>query len=420
MRAARKDVFVIGFALFSMFFGAGNVIFPPYLGLESGPEWLTGFFCYYLADIGLALLTLLAMVRQNGAEGVTRPLGPLPSKVLLTVIVLCIGPLVAIPRTAATTYEMSIAPLLPGIGAPLLSTLFFLVIFLLCVRESAVVDIVGKVLTPALLAGLLVLICKGVATPLGPVSDTPLGARIPAIGIEAGYQTLDVLAALLFGSLILQSARERGYAAQGAKARIIGGAGAVAGVSLLGVYLGLTWLGATVSTRYTLAISRSNLVLAIVHGLLGTAGVILFAIVAALACITTAVALVSASAAYFSGLSKGRASYPVMVGAICVFSAVAANIGLEAIVSIASPILNVVYPPALVLILLGCFNGTFQRIWIYRLSSLSALLASLFTVLNVSWMESLPLAELGFGWVLPAVVGGLAGALLPAERPALP
>ena len=110
MKRTWKDIFVIGFALFSMFFGAGNVIFPPYLGLESGSQWFLGFLCYYLADIGLALLALFAILRQNGSEGVTWPLGRIPAKVLMSAIVLCIGPMLAIPRTAATTYEMSLSP----------------------------------------------------------------------------------------------------------------------------------------------------------------------------------------------------------------------------------------------------------------------------------------------------------------------
>ena len=137
MKRTRKDImdiFVIGFALFSMFFGAGNVIFPPYLGLGCGKQWFLGFVCYYLADIGLALLALFAILRRGGPEGITRRLGKVPAAILMSAIVLCIGPMLAIPRTAATTYEMSLAPLVSCFSPALFSALFFLLILFLCVR----------------------------------------------------------------------------------------------------------------------------------------------------------------------------------------------------------------------------------------------------------------------------------------------
>ena len=128
MKKHLLDSLVIGFALFSMFFGAGNVIFPPYLGLESGPEWLLGFLSYFLADIGLAMLAMFAILRQGSPDGITARIGKLPSTVLMCAIVLCIGPMLAIPRTAATTYETSLAPLVAGFSPVLFSILFFLLI----------------------------------------------------------------------------------------------------------------------------------------------------------------------------------------------------------------------------------------------------------------------------------------------------
>ena len=234
MKHTRKsDIFVIGFALFSMFFGAGNVIFPPYLGLESGAQWVLGFICYYIADIGLALVALFAILHRGGSEGITRRIGRIPSTLLMCAIVLCIGPMLAIPRTAATTYETSLAPLVSGFSPALFSILFFLLILLLCVRETAVVDIVGKILTPALLIGLLILIVVGVVNPIGPVGEQPLVENVAATGVEAGYQTMDVLAAIVFGYIILKSAREKGHTTPGAQLRVVSGASLVAGIGLL-------------------------------------------------------------------------------------------------------------------------------------------------------------------------------------------
>lgn len=345
MKKPLKDSFIIGFALFSMFFGAGNVIFPPYLGLESGPHWLLGFISYYIADIGLALLAMFAILRQGSPEKVTSRIGKVPSVLLMCAIVLCIGPMLAIPRTAATTFETSVTPLVSGVSPVLFSVLFFLLILLLCVRERAVVDIVGKILTPALLIGLLILIVVGVVSPIGPVGDQALVENVAATGIEAGYQTMDVLATLLFGFIILKSAQAKGYTKAKAQIRVVSGASLVAGIGLLVVYLGLTYLGATTANLFDITVDRTYLVTSIVQQLLGHGGLILFAIVVALACITTAVGLVSACANYFSGLSGGRLSYPVLVCLICLFSAVVSNFGINEIIAIASPILSVVYPP---------------------------------------------------------------------------
>ena len=421
MKRSLTDMFVIGFALFSMFFGAGNVIFPPYLGLSCGKQWFLGFACYYLADIGLALAALFAVLRSGSPEHMTRRIGKVPSTLLMSAIILCIGPMLAIPRTAATTYEMSLAPLVSGFSPVLFSFLFFAVILLLCLQESAVVDIVGKVLTPVLLIGLLVLIVKGVLAPIGPVPDRVPVDNVPVTGIEAGYQTMDVLAAVIFGIIILKSARDKGYTDPKAQARVVAGAGLVAGAALLVVYLGLTYLGVTTSRFFNLSVLRTFLVVSIVRNLMGNAGIVLFSIVVALACVTTAVALVSSAASYFSKLSGGRLRYTWLVVAICLFSAAAANLGLDQIVSIAAPILSIVYPPTLVLICLSFFDRRIQSDWVYRMAALGALVFSLLETaasfgLDIPLLSRMPLASLGFGWVVPAAVCGALGALIGRSR----
>ena len=426
IRQTGKDIFVIGFALFSMFFGAGNVIFPPYLGLESGSQWFLGFICYYIADIGLALVALFAIMRRGSTDAIVNRIGKIPSILLMSAIVLCIGPMLAIPRTAASTYEMSLQPLVSGLSAPVFSIIFFAVIFLLCVRESAVVDIVGKILTPVLLIGLLIMIVKGSIDPIGSVPAEPKIDNVPATGIEAGYQTLDALASLIFGIILLKSAENKGYSRLKDRVRVVSGAGIVAGIALFIVYLGLTYLGVTTSAYFDLSVDRAALVMSIVQRLLGSGGVILFSIVVALACITTAVALVSSASGYFSDLSGGRLSYPLLCTIICVFSALVSNIGLDQIIAIASPILDVVYPPTLVLVFLAFFGGRIRNDWIFRIAALGALISSFLTMLNhytslpLSFLDMLPLSSLGFGWILPAAAGGVIGIFIPYKNDSLP
>ena len=420
MNRTHKDTFIIGLALFSMFFGAGNVIFPPYLGLGSGAQWILGFSCYYAADIGLALLTLFAILHAGSPEKVLCRLGHIPSAALMFCIVLCIGPLLAIPRTAATTYELALAPLVSGISPAMFSLFFFFIILMLCLRQSAVLDIVGKVLTPLLLAGLLLLIAKGILDPIGAISDNVLWEHVAATGIEAGYQTMDVLAAMLFGMIVFNDIDSKGYSTASARFRIIAGASLAAATALLIIYLGLTYLGATTSDILDLSISRTALVLNIVRTLMGQRGLFLFAAIVTLACVTTAAALTSAAALYFSRLLGGKPQYPHAVIILCTFSAVIASFDLEQIVSLSLPLLNVVYPPTLVLILLSFFNCHIKNDWVFRLSALGALITSLLTVAAdfgapLLGIDRLPLANLGFPWILPAVLLGLLGACIPTH-----
>lgn len=411
-----RDVIVVGFALFSMFFGAGNVIFPPYLGMESGPQWLAGFFTYYAADIGLALLTVFALLRVGSSEAVLHRAGRVPAEILMCAIILCIGPMVAIPRTSATTFEMAITPNLPGVSPILFSILFFALILALCLKESAVVDIVGKVLTPLLLVGLFAIIIKGIFSPLGTIASAPQVANIAVTGIKSGYQTMDALAALPFGIIVLQTAVDKGYSGSKSKLRIVGGGAVLAGVLLLLVYMGLAYLGATVSGQYTSSIGRAELIMAIIQALMGKGGMIIFGVVVGLACVTTAIALTSSAAAYFSELCRGKVSYKVFVIVICVFSAVVSNLGLDRIVSIAAPVLDVVYPPALMLIFISLLMPNVSD-FVSRGAALGALLTSVLCTVHtytgkLPFLESLPLYELGLSWILPALIFALAAALL--------
>lgn len=412
-----RDIIVVGFALFAMFFGAGNVIFPPYLGVEAGPDWVSGFAAYFIADIGLALFAVFALLRVGSSEAVTARLGKVPAALLMGALILCIGPMVAIPRTAATTFEMAIVPNISGVSSVIFSIVFFAVILVLCIRQSAVVDIVGSILTPLLLIGLAVIIIKGVANPLGEIALEPNTDNVVLVGIKAGYQTMDALAALPFGIIVLQSVANKGYTSSGKKFKIVSGSAVLAGVLLLGVYMGLCYLGATVSTQYGLEIGRAELVMAIVEALMGKAGMIIFGVVVGLACITTAIGLTSSAAAYFAELCRDKVSYKAFVIIICVFSAVASNLGLDRIVAIAAPVLDIVYPPALVVIFISLVMPKVHNS-VSRAAAVGAVGASILCAFKVPFIEALPLYDLGLYWILPAVVFGvLALAVTALVRP---
>lgn len=403
-----RDVIVIGFALFAMFFGAGNVIFPPYLGVEAGPDWLSGFTAYFIADIGLAMLAVFALLRVGSSEAVTARLGKVPAAVLMSALILCIGPMVAIPRTAATTYEMAIVPNISGVSSVVFSIVFFALILFLCIRQSKVVDIIGSVLTPLLLIGLAVIIVKGIFTPLGEIAPAPNADNVVLGGIKAGYQTMDALAALPFGIIVLQSVVNKGCTEPKKQFKMVSGAAILAGVLLLCVYMGLCYLGATVSAQYGLSVGRAELVMAIVEALLGKAGMIIFGAVVGLACITTAIGLTSSAAAYFTELCNDKVPYKAFVIVICVFSALASNLGLDRIVAVAGPVLDIVYPPALVVIFISLIMPKVGNC-VSRGAALGALSVSILSTLKVAAIQSLPLYDMGLYWILPAVACGLLG-----------
>lgn len=392
------------------------MIFPPYLGLQSGSQWLLGFAGYYIADIGLALISMFALIRVRGYETVLAPLGNKLSALVMSAIVLCLGPFICIPRTAATTFELSVLPLFESFPAPLFYILFFGLVLLLCLNQSAVVDIVGKVLTPVLFIGLITMIVLGIINPLGPIDAPAVVDSVFATGVEAGYQTMDVLATMIFSALILNSVAAKGHDDPKGQIKVSLGASVIAGIGLLIVYCGLTYLGATVCTLHSTSLDRTQLLILLIQDLLpGRIGVIFFAIVVCMACLTTAIALSSSFANYFNTVSNGKLNYKLLVVFVCVFSATISCIGTESIIALASPVLSIVYPPVLVLL----FSSMIPRmnLWSIRLSTLVAMLCGVYEVicsygLLNNFLTTLPFGSLGFGWLLPSVLAALVGLCL--------
>ena len=410
------DQFVIGFALFSMFFGAGNIIFPPYLGLGAGPEWLLGFICYYIADIGLAILAIFALLKNGGhINSITDRIGRIPGEVMVALIILCIGPFIALPRTGATTYEMFVVPLLGNVNPLIPLLLFFTLALILTLNESSVIDIIGKFLTPLLFIGLLILIIMGVMNPIGEISDTAMIEHVALEGINAGYQTMDVLAAMIFGIIIVKSVEDKGYTDIKAKYITAKNASIVAAAGLLIVYFGLTYLGATSSKLYDLNVGRSELIIDITYRLLGNGGTIVLGIVVTLACLTTAIALITSTADYFHDISNGKLSYKLVAAVTALVSALIAMIGTDQIVAVAAPVLSLLYPGALTLLTLSFLKNKISN-WTLRFTVVGALIGSLMTVLYglgvpLNFVPSLPLSSLSLEWTLSAIVFAIIGAV---------
>ena len=417
-----KDAIVIGFALFAMFFGAGNLIFPPYLGVISGSSWITGFTGFILSDVGLALLAILAAAKCNGdINKVLGRSGKNLAIILGSAIMICLGPLVAIPRTSATTFEMGVQPLFSGFSPILFSIIFFAATFILTIKPSKVVDIIGAYLTPALLVALAILIIKGIIIPIGEMSSTPLIENLFSEGIKQGYQTMDALGAVALSAVIITSLANKGYKDEEQKVKLTLKSGVVAAIGLVLVYGGLTYLGATVSTMYGTDVVRTKLIVEITASLLGTPGKVILAIIVALACLTTSIGLTSATAQFFEKITYGKLKYELVVTVVCVFSAIVSNFGVSTIIQFAAPILDIIYPATMVLVIMTLFGTKIKNDNAFKGATYTALLVSILTVannmdiVNISFINELPFSTLGFNWIVPVLIGGIIGNLIPSH-----
>ena len=422
MGKTNKDIIVVGFALFAMFFGAGNLIFPPYLGVISGSSWITGFTGFILSDVGLALLAILTAAKCNGdINKVLGRSGKNLAIILGSAIMICLGPLVAIPRTSATTFEMGVQPLFSGFSPILFSIIFFAATFILTIKPSKVVDIIGAYLTPALLVALAILIIKGIIIPIGEMSSTPLIENLFSEGIKQGYQTMDALGAVALSAVIITSIANKGYKDEEQKIKLTLKSGVVAAIGLVLVYGGLTYLGATVSTMYGTDVVRTKLIVEITASLLGTPGKVILAVIVALACLTTSIGLTSATAQFFEKITYGKLKYELVVTVVCVFSAIVSNFGVSTIIQFAAPILDIIYPATMVLVIMTLFGTKIKNDNAFKGATYTALLVSILTVannmdiVNISFINELPFSTLGFNWIVPVLIGGIIGNLIPSH-----
>lgn len=419
MNNKNKDIVVVGFALFAMFFGAGNLIFPPYLGVVSGGSWLVGFSGFVLADVGLALLAILAAAKCGGeVNKVLGRAGKSLSIVLGSAIMICLGPLLAIPRTAATTFEMGVSPIFNGFSPVIFSIIFFAIVLVLTIKPSKVVDIIGQFLTPALLIALAVLIIKGIISPIGDINPNAMVDNVFANGVSQGYQTMDALGAVALSTVIILSLSNKGYNDEKEKVKLTVKAGVVAGIGLCLVYGGLTYLGATLSNKYGLDASQTALTVDMTTLLLGEPGKLILAVIVALACLTTAIGLTSATAEFFSNITKNKLKYEVIVIVICVFSAIVSNFGVSTIIQFSGPILDMVYPATMVLVIMTLLGDYIKNDNAFKAATYMALFISALTVanslgVNIPIVTKLPLASLGFNWVVPVIIAAIVGNFIP-------
>ncbi|MDU7114688.1 MAG: branched-chain amino acid transport system II carrier protein [Peptoniphilus harei] len=412
-----RDLFVIGFALFAMFFGAGNLIFPPYLGLISGPQWWVGFLGFTITDAGLGLLAIIALSKYDGNLNVLASrVNKTFAIIISTAIILCIGPFLATPRTAATTYEIGILPIFgESVNRYLFSVVFFIIACLLSIRPSKVVDIVGKFLTPSLILCMAVLIVKGIVSPIGEIANTTMIDNVLEKGITDGYQTMDAIAGCMFALVVLNAVKTRNYSSQKLEIKATIYSGIIAAVCLAFIYGGLLYLGAQTSSLgiYEVNTDNTQLLVDITNKVLGGTGVYILAIITALACLTTAIGLISAAGNFFSDMSKGKVSYELVVVLCSIVSCAISMLGVSQIIKISAPILQILYPCAMTIVLIGLFNEKIKDDIVFKIPAIVSLVFGFLFVLQEKellgkfgeTLKALPLSKFGLGWVVPMILG---------------
>lgn len=410
------DILVVGFALFSIFFGASNLIFPPFIGVTSGSEWLTSFFGFILGDVGIILLSIYAVAKAGSYQGIMGRAGKVFGISLEVITMLCLGPIIAIPRTAATTFELSIQPFTSGINSVVFSILFFVVTLLLTIRPTKVMDIIGKFLTPILLLALVFLIGKGLMSPLGNLNDVITSDDLFATGLTQGYQTMDALAIGGITAFMLSSFLAKGYTDKKEQINLTIKAAFIACIGLVVVYGGLTYLGATVSTQFDGSVSQTALLIAITKQLMGQPGMIILAIIVAFACLTTAVGLTSVTSKYFEDVTNKKLKYEYIAIFICTFSAIASNVGVDTIISLSAPVLAIIYPVSVALVSLSLFKKFFTSNLPFIFAGYTTLIISILTAVNIPGMNQLPLAKFGFNWLLPAIIVAIIGQMIGSKK----
>ena len=417
MKKNTKDPIVIGFALFSMFFGAGNLIFPGFLGNTLGSSFFTGMIGFVITGVGLPLLAIVACSKGDGSfESIATKIGPKFVIIFTTLLFMAIGPLLAVPRTAATTFEMSISPFFPKLPSIIAIASYFIINLIFVLKRSSIVDTIGKFLTPALLILLIVLIVKGVFMPIGELTSTNVQNVFSSSLIE-GYQTMDAIAALLFAAIITTSLKEKGYKKKDMSSMILK-SGLVAAIGLAFVYGGLMYIGAQTTTIASSDLGKTGLLLFISENILGSAGPVVIGLAMGLACLSTSIGLITAGADFFEKVSKGKLTYKFNSIVISVISFLVALLGVDKIIAFSSPILNLLYPVSITIIVTTLLSKWLTNVKAIRLGVYTSLIFSLLLLIPGLNLSFLPLSSIGFGWVVPTVLAIIIGYIIFKDKSA--
>ena len=438
-RLKKQEYIFVASMLFGLVFGAGNLIFPAAMGQQAGGAMLLALIGFCITGVGLPLLGIAAIsiTASESLLDLCMKVDRRFAYLFTCALYLCIGPLFAIPRTATVSFQVGVSPFLledvQTLGLFLFTLIFFAVVLYFSLRPSGILIWVGKVLTPLFLLFLSILIVTAILTPMGTVWDAPpVGTYTEHAfftGLLEGYNTMDVLAALAFGNILVNAIKRLGLSAPRdlSYSTIVSGTFSTALMAL--IYLALTYVGAQSRAVYGLDANGGDVLAHIAAHYFGAFGGILLGITIACACLKTAIGLVTACSTTFSELFPRSLPYPKYAVIFSLFSFAVSNIGLSKIIAYALPILYFLYPLAIAIIALCLVEGVVgyhRPLYVCTiigtggaaafdfLRALPPAIQDMIPAVELLRVlgDSLPLAAIGMGWIVPALVGLTVGALL--------
>ncbi|WP_233899950.1 branched-chain amino acid transport system II carrier protein [Tenacibaculum piscium] len=406
-----KDIYVTGFALFSMFFGAGNLILPPYLGKNASDLWGWVTIGFFITAVFIPILGILAHAKLQGTMyDFGKKVSPTFSSIYC-LLVYTIAVALPSPRTASVTHEMAIAPYFE-VSSLITSLLYFSLVFIFVMNRNKVLDLLGKFLTPLIIGILLIIIFVGIF--VAPTTMNPSIFDAPFVsGLLEGYQTFDAIGAVVVGGVLVVSMNFNKNTSFEAKKDLITKAGFIAGFGLLIIYAGLIYNGALFNTVFSDDATRSEVLSALSSQTLGNIGTTFLGVLVGLACFTTAVGLITGTADYIKGICKNSPkAYMATAIFACVVGILVGQFDVKYIINIALPVLMLIYPTTIVLIILNLLTEKYTSGIVFKVVVFITLFFSIPDFLDFIIDKEhlapikafIPLSKEHLGWVLPAII----------------
>ena len=412
-----KEIWIAGFALFSLFFGAGNLLLPPLLGYNAGNNWFWVIIGFIITAVVIPIIGILAHAKLQGTlYDFGKKVSPTFS-LIYCVIVYIISIAIPSPRTASATHEIAVYPFF-GTSSLLTSCIYFSFVLIFVLNRSKIFNLIGKYLTPFIVVILVLVIGIGLFSSDMIMNQSTFTTPI-VDGLLEGYQTFDAIGAVVVGGVVIISLNLKGLNSFDEKKELIKKAGFIAGSGLLIMYTGLIAVGAFYGSEVFVDgslsndMQRANLLRGISIATLGNIGNTFLSTLIALACFTTAVGIITGTADYFKGLFKdSQKAYIITAIVGCLVGVLVGQMDFHSIIVVALPVLMFIYPITIVLILLNIVPDKFASKLVFRgvvlitfIFSIPDFLGFIIPSDNLTGIKSIiPLAEHSLGWVLPALL----------------
>lgn len=412
-----KETLVFGFALFSLFFGAGNLLLPPLLGYKAGSNWIWVTLGFTITAVVIPILGVLAHAKLQGTMfDFGKKVSPLFSSVYC-IFIYAISITIPSPRTAAATHEIAVVPNFET-SSLLTSVIYFILVLVFVLNRSRILNLIGKYLTPLIVLILILVIGIGLTSSNFAMNVSAFSMPI-VDGILEGYQTFDAIGAVVVGGVIIISLKLKGYTDGDSLKSIITNSGFIAGFGLFIIYAGLIAVGAFygkdifVDGSLSNDMQRATLLRGISVAVLGNVGNVFLSVLIALACFTTAVGIVTGTADYFKGMfNNSPLVFKTIAIIACIVGVIVGQLDFHTIIMFALPVLMFIYPITIVLILLNVLPEKFASNTIFKfvvlvtfVFSIPDFLSFLIPKENLQWMVNIiPLAKHNLGWVFPALI----------------